>query len=99
MFAEAAHGPAHTLGATVHDARCDQGVQRRQVRSRELGHHGSEVLRHVILGRSPLTAVCDPVGPGSPDRGRLRIGRYRVMYDVTAESVSVWHLGRGWTGS
>jgi mRNA interferase RelE/StbE len=31
---------------------------------------------------------------GSPDRRRLRIGRYRVMYDVTAETVSVWHLGR-----
>jgi mRNA interferase RelE/StbE len=32
---------------------------------------------------------------GSPDRRRLRIGRYRVMYDITAETVSVWHLGRG----
>lgn len=36
---------------------------------------------------------------GSPDRRRLRIGRYRVMYDVTAEAVSVWHLGRGRAGS
>jgi mRNA interferase RelE/StbE len=36
---------------------------------------------------------------GSPDRRRLRIGRYRVMYDITAESVSVWHLGRSWAGS
>jgi hypothetical protein len=34
---------------------------------------------------------------GSPDRRRLRIGRYRAMYDITAQSVSVWHLGRGWT--
>jgi len=25
---------------------------------------------------------------GSPDRRRLRIGRYRVMYDITAETVS-----------
>jgi mRNA interferase RelE/StbE len=35
---------------------------------------------------------------GSPDRRRLRIGRYRVRYDITAETVSVWHhrprLGR-----
>ena len=31
---------------------------------------------------------------GSPDRRRLRIGRYRVMYDITADTVSVWHLGR-----
>jgi len=36
---------------------------------------------------------------GSPDRRRLRIGRYRVMYDITAETVSVWHLGRSWAGS
>jgi plasmid stabilization system protein ParE len=36
---------------------------------------------------------------GSPDRRQLSIGRYRVMYDITAETVSVWHLGRGWAGS
>ena len=36
---------------------------------------------------------------GSPDRRRLRIGRYRVMYDITTEAVSVWHLGRGQAGS
>src|SRR5271157_3464787 len=36
---------------------------------------------------------------GSPDRRRLRIGRYRVMYDITAETVSVWHLGRDSAGS
>ena len=36
---------------------------------------------------------------GVPDRRRLRIGRYRVMYDITAETVSVWHLGRGWAES
>jgi mRNA interferase RelE/StbE len=36
---------------------------------------------------------------GSPDRRRLRVGRYRVMYDITAEKGSVWHLGRGSAGS
>ena len=36
---------------------------------------------------------------GSPDRRRLRIGHYRVIYDITAEVVSVWHLGRGRAGS
>jgi mRNA interferase RelE/StbE len=36
---------------------------------------------------------------GSPDQRRLRIGRYRVMYDITAETVPVWHLGRSWAGS
>jgi mRNA interferase RelE/StbE len=35
----------------------------------------------------------------SPDRRRLRIGRLRVMYDIAAETVSVWHLGRGRAGS
>lgn len=29
----------------------------------------------------------------------MRIGRYRVMYDITVETVSVWHLGRGWARS
>jgi mRNA interferase RelE/StbE len=36
---------------------------------------------------------------GSTDRRRMRIGRYRVMYDITVETVSVWHLGRGWAKS
>jgi hypothetical protein len=34
----------------------------------------------------------------SPDR-RPRIGGYRVMYGITAQTGAVWHLGRGWTGS
>jgi hypothetical protein len=33
----------------------------------------------------------------SPDRRWLRIGRYRVMHDITAETVS--HLGRGLAGN
>ena len=50
----------------------------------------------------PLDAVAQladearPAGSfpyGAPDRRRLRFGRYRVMYDITAETVSVWHLG------
>ncbi|MGQ0464466.1 MAG: type II toxin-antitoxin system RelE/ParE family toxin [Sporichthyaceae bacterium] len=31
---------------------------------------------------------------GSPDRRRLRVGRYRVMYDIGAESISVWRIAR-----
>ena len=49
------------------------------------------------LADEPRPAESFPYG--SPDRRRLRIGRYRVMYDITAETVSVWHLGRGWAGS
>jgi hypothetical protein len=45
-------------------------------------------------GTQSLGSPMSPVLPDrSPDR-RLRVGRYRVMYDVTAETVSVWHLGR-----
>ena len=29
VFTETAYGPAHTVGAAGHDARCDQAVQRR----------------------------------------------------------------------
>jgi mRNA-degrading endonuclease RelE of RelBE toxin-antitoxin system len=36
---------------------------------------------------------------GPPERRRLRIGRYRVMYDITAQTVSVRHLGLGWAGN
>jgi hypothetical protein len=49
------------------------------------------------MARCPMS----PAPPGRslrvPDR-RLRIGRYRVRYDVTAEAVSVWRLGRGQAG-
>lgn len=49
------------------------------------------------LADEPCPAASFPYG--SPDRRRLRIGRYRVMYDIAAEAVSVWHLGRGQAGS
>ena len=45
VFTETAYGPAHTVGTAIHNARCDQAVQRRQVRRPEPGHHGSEVVR------------------------------------------------------
>lgn len=50
-----------------------------------------------VLAGDPRPAGSFPYG--SPDRRRLRIGRHRVMYDITAEAVSVWHLGRGQAGS
>ena len=49
------------------------------------------------LAEEPRPAGAFPYG--SPDRRRQRIGRYRVMYDITAETGSVWHLGRGWAGN
>jgi mRNA interferase RelE/StbE len=35
---------------------------------------------------------------GSPDLRRLRVGRYRVLYEITDETVAVRHIARG-TGS
>jgi mRNA interferase RelE/StbE len=32
---------------------------------------------------------------GSPDLQRLRIGRYRVLYEITEETVAVRHIARG----
>ena len=32
---------------------------------------------------------------GSPDLRRLRIGRYRVLYEITEETVAVRHIARG----
>ena len=65
-------------------------------------HDDSDGVREMLdavarLADDPHLAGSFPYG--SPDRRRLRIGRYRVMYDITAETVSVWHLGRGWAGS
>ena len=35
---------------------------------------------------------------GSPDLRRLRVGRYRVLYEITEESVAVRHIARGTAG-
>ncbi len=35
---------------------------------------------------------------GSPDLRRLRVGRYRVRYEITDDMVAVRHIARG-TGS
>ena len=32
---------------------------------------------------------------GSPDLRRLRAGRYRVLYEITGETVAVRHIARG----
>lgn len=44
------------------------------------------------LAEDPSPATSFPYG--SPDRRRLRVGRYRVMYDVTGELISVWRIAR-----
>jgi mRNA interferase RelE/StbE len=32
---------------------------------------------------------------GSPDLRRLRVGRYRVMYEIKGDVVSIGHIARG----
>jgi len=65
-------------------------------------HDDPDGIHEMLDAVARLADKARPAGSfsyGSPDRRRLRIGRYRVMYDITAETVSVWHLGRGWAGS
>jgi mRNA interferase RelE/StbE len=31
---------------------------------------------------------------GSPDLRRLRVGRYRVLYEITADAVAIRHIAR-----
>jgi mRNA interferase RelE/StbE len=35
---------------------------------------------------------------GSPDLRRLRVGRYRILYEITDDTIAVRHIARG-TGS
>ena len=35
---------------------------------------------------------------GSPDLRRLRVGRYRILYEITEDAIAVRHIARG-TGS
>ena len=36
---------------------------------------------------------------GSPDLRRLRVGRYRVLYEITEDAVTIRHIARGTAGS
>ena len=36
---------------------------------------------------------------GSPDLRRLRVGRYRVLYQITEDAVAIRHIARGIAGS
>ena len=65
-------------------------------------HDDPDGVREMLDAVARLADEPRPAGSfpyGSPDRRRLRIGRYPVMYDITAESVSVWHVGRSGAGS
>ena len=36
----------------------------------------------------------DAFAYGSPDLLRLRVGRYRVLYEIKGEEISITHIGR-----
>ena len=48
------------------------------------------------LADDPRPAGSFPYGP--PDLRRLRVGRYRVLYEITEGAIAVRHIARG-TGS
>ena len=45
-----------------------------------------------LLSEDPRPAASIPWG--SPDLRRLHVGRYRVIYRIVGDVVSVWHIGR-----
>ncbi|MCE0536991.1 type II toxin-antitoxin system RelE/ParE family toxin [Kineosporia rhizophila] len=56
-----------------------------------------EGLRQVMDAIDALTADPRPADSfpfGSPDLRRIRIGRYRVVYEIKGETVSVGHIAR-----
>lgn len=56
-----------------------------------------EVLDAVdALADDPRPAASFPYG--SPDLRRLRIGRYRVMYEIKGDVISVGQIARGKAG-
>ena len=59
-------------------------------------------LREVLdaidrLADDPHAAGSFPYG--SPDLRRLRVGRYRVLYEIAEDTVAVRHIARGIAGS
>lgn len=32
---------------------------------------------------------------GSPDLRRLRVGRYRILYEITEDAIAIRHIARG----
>lgn len=54
-------------------------------------------VRAVLAAVDQLTVDPRPAESfpyGSQDVRRLRVGRYRVMYDIEDDLVNVWHIAR-----
>ena len=46
-----------------------------------------------LLADDPRPAGSFPYG--SPDLRRLRVGRYRILYEITDNAVAIRHIARG----
>lgn len=58
----------------------------------------SQGIRAVLDAIDRLADDPRPAGSfpyGSPDLRRLRVGRYRVLYEVTEDAVAIRHIARG----
>ena len=57
--------------------------------------HGIRAVLDAIdrLADDPRPAESFPYG--SPDLRRLRVGRYRVLYEITEDAVAIRHIARG----
>ena len=57
--------------------------------------HGIRAVLDAIdqLADDPRPAGSFPYG--SPDLRRLRVGRYRVLYEITEDAVAIRHIARG----
>jgi mRNA interferase RelE/StbE len=59
-------------------------------------------IRQVLDAIDRLADHPRPAGSfpyGSPDLRRLRVGRYRVLYEITEDTVAIRHIARGSAGN
>ena len=57
-----------------------------------------EGIRAVLDAIDQMAEDPRPAGSfpyGSPDLRRLRVGRYRVLYEITEDAIAVRHIARG----
>jgi mRNA interferase RelE/StbE len=57
-----------------------------------------EGMRAVLDAIDGLADAPRPAGSfpyGSPDLRRLRVGRYRILYEITEDAIAVRHIARG----
>ena len=55
-------------------------------------------IREVLDAIDRLADDPRPAGSfpyGSPDLRRLRVGRYRILYEITDDTVAIRHIARG----